>query len=50
LNRFAEIAQEVPSIGDLDSARGTLTDTVSIGTHTIAGDDLDARPIKVTHG
>ena len=44
LNRLAGIAQEVPSIGDLDSTRGTLADTVGIGARTIAGDDLDAGP------
>ncbi len=45
LNRFAEIAQEVPSIGDLDSTRGTLTNAGGIGTRTIAGNDLDTRAI-----
>ena len=44
LNRLAEIAQEVPSIGDLDSTRGTLTDAFGVGTRTIAGDDLDTGP------
>ena len=44
LNRLAEIAQEVPSIGDLDSTRGTLTDAFGVGTRTIAGDYLDTGP------
>ena len=44
LNRLAEIAQDVPSIGDLDSTRGTLTDAFGVGTRTIAGDYLDTGP------
>jgi hypothetical protein len=50
LNCFAEIAQEVPSISDLDGSRGTLTDAVSIGVCTIAGDDLDAGPVTQPGG
>ena len=35
----------MPAIGDLNSARRTLTDTIGIRTCTIASDDLDARAI-----
>ena len=39
--RVTEIAQQVPAVGDLDSARSAATGTISVGTGPIAGDDLD---------
>ena len=45
LDRLAEVAEQVPAIGDLEGVRGTLTDAVGIGTGTIAGDNLDAWPL-----
>ena len=41
LDGLAKIAEQVPSISDLDSAGRTLAGTVGIRTCTIAGDDLN---------
>jgi hypothetical protein len=40
----------VPSISDLDRAWGTLTNAVAVSAGTIAGNDLDARPIAQPDG
>jgi hypothetical protein len=37
------MAQEMPSIGDLDSGRGALPRPVGVGGRTVARDHLDAR-------
>ena len=50
LDGLADVAEQVPSIGDLDGVRGTLADAVGVGTGTIAGDDLDARPVTQPGG
>jgi hypothetical protein len=50
LDGLPQIAQQVPSIGDLDGARSTMTDTVGIGARTIAGDDLDTWAITKPGG
>jgi hypothetical protein len=50
LNRIPKIAEEVPTIGDLDGARGTLTNAIGIGASTITSDDLNAGPITQPRG
>jgi hypothetical protein len=50
LNRISKIAEQMPTIGDLDGARSTLTNAVGIGASTIAGDDLNAGPIAQPRG
>jgi hypothetical protein len=50
LNRISKNAEEMPTIGNLDGARSTLTNAVGIGTSTIAGDDLNAGPITQPRG
>ena len=42
LDSFSEIAEQMPSVGDLNSAWSALTNTVGIGAGTIASDNLDA--------
>lgn len=37
---IAEVAQQTPAVGHLDRVRRALADAVSIGTRTVAGDDL----------
>ena len=43
LHGVTEVAEQVPSVGDLDSIRRTLPDPVGIGARPITGDDLHAR-------
>ena len=50
LDSLAEVAEQVPSIGDLDGIRGTLPDAIGVGAGMIAGDDLDARPVPQPGG
>ena len=50
LNGLAQVAEQMPSIGDLDRAWGTLTYAVGIGAGTIAGDDFDAWTITQPGG
>lgn len=50
LDGIAEIAEQVPSVGDLDDARRTLTNAVSINAGSIARNDLDARLIAQPSG
>jgi len=44
LHCIAEIAEQVPSVGDLDGVGRTLTNAVGISASTVSGDDLDAGP------
>ena len=50
LDGFPDIAEQVPPIGNLDSARRTLTDAVGISACTIPGDDLDTWAIPQPRG
>ena len=46
LDGFTQIAQQVPSIGNLDGGGSTLANAVGVSARAITGDDLDARPIS----
>jgi len=50
LNGLSKVPEQVPSIGDLHGPWSALTNPVGIGSGTIAGDDLDARPITQPSG
>ncbi len=50
LDSLAEIAQQVPSIRDLDGVRGTLANTIAVGSSTIAGDNLNAWMVPKPRG
>ena len=50
LNGLSKVPEQVPPIGDLYGPRSALTDPVGIGSGTIAGDNLDARPITQPSG
>ena len=50
LDGLPEIAEQVPPIGDLDGAGGTLADTIGISTGTIASDNLNAWAIAQPDG
>ncbi len=45
LDSLSKVAEQVPSIGDLDSSRCALTNAVSVSAGTIASDNLRARAI-----
>lgn len=45
LDSLSKVAEQVPSIGDLDSSRCALTNAVSVSAGTIASDNLHARAI-----
>jgi hypothetical protein len=50
LDGVSQIAQQVPSIGYLDGARGTLTNAVGVGARSIPSDDLDTGAITQPGG
>jgi hypothetical protein len=45
LNSLSEVAQQVPSVGDLNGRWGALADAIGIGARPIASDNFDARAI-----
>jgi len=48
--RFPEILQQMPAIGDLDGLRGSLARTVRVGTGAIPADDLHSEMIEEPPG
>jgi len=50
LDGLSKVPEQMPPISNLDGAGRALTDTVGIGSGTIACDDLDAGPIAQPGG
>ncbi len=50
LNSLPEVAEQVPSIRDLDGVRGTLANAVAVDAGAIARDNLDARMLAKPRG